>query len=108
MQGRRLPNTIWPVVLPHDLEHDFESGELIALRDGDYWKVIGAPEGGETWCLYWGGAARVPDHIVDEHEDGTISITPQPNPPGVAMNSVLVDGGRPFHGYIDHGVWRAI
>lgn len=54
-------------------------------------------------------------HHVEEHDDGTISVLPQPG----NSNSILVQGwpldgglraeGEPlksWHGYIDHGVWR--
>lgn len=94
MTGRRLPDAQWPDVLP----------DTDDLRDGDYWKVLGAPEGEVTWCLYYGGAARIPHHFVDEHEDGTISVTQQPN--GESLNSVLITGPRSWHGWIYRGVWK--
>lgn len=55
-------------------------------------------------------------HHVEEHEDGTISVLPQPG----NSNSILVEGwswdagaraeGEPlmsWHGYIRHGVWES-
>lgn len=54
-------------------------------------------------------------HHVEEHEDGTISVLPQPG----NSNSIFVEGwphdaglrarGEPlkfWHGYIRHGVWE--
>jgi hypothetical protein len=40
-------------------------------------------------------------HEVEEHEDGTITVEPRPG----NSNSILSPKG--WHGYIDHGVWRA-
>ena len=46
-------------------------------------------------------------HVVREHQDGTISVNPQPT--GNAPNSILVHGGgAEWHGYIDRGVWRSV
>ena len=103
MQGRRLPDTIWPDVLPRSL----------ALEDGDYWLCRGAPTSNDgfdgCWYLYFRGAGGVPHHHVIEHQDGTISIPSEPHPEEGHVNSVLIHGGGRdvFHGYIDHGEWRA-
>lgn len=42
-------------------------------------------------------------HIVDEHEDGTFSVTPQPTPPS-GHNSILCRACG-WHGYVHHNVW---
>jgi hypothetical protein len=103
MQGRRLPDTQWPDVLP-------AAGDL---RDGDYWLCHGAPDCNEgfdgCWyvCLY--GAGGIPRHHVIEHEDGTITIPSEPHPEEGHCNSLLIEAGpgRSWHGYIDRGAWRA-
>ena len=59
-----------------------------------YWKA------GEYWMLYLPGVGvgNLRGHSVQEHEDGTITVTP----------SILVDahpqGQR--HGFLTRGVWR--
>lgn len=58
-----------------------------------YWR---APDG---WYLYLpgGGLGRLSNHTVDEHADGTITVSP----------SVLVQGGRGRrHGFVRRGVWE--
>lgn len=45
-------------------------------------------------------------HVVDEHDDGTFSVTPQPTPPS-GQNSILCRACG-WHGYIDHNVWRQV
>lgn len=45
--------------------------------------------------------AGLRNHTVEEHEDGTISVTP----------SILVrlqHRGLEWHGYIEHGYWRQV
>lgn len=45
-------------------------------------------------------------HHVEEHEDGHITV--RPNPPGDPgnSNSILCECG--WHGYIDHGRWYTV
>jgi hypothetical protein len=61
-----------------------------------YWKA------GDEWLLYlpFCGLGNLRNHQVQEHDDGTISVTP----------SIKVTGhnaGNPLerHGYLQHGVW---
>ena len=62
-----------------------------------YWK----DENG--WWVYLPGcgAGRISKHSVEEHDDGTITVSP----------SILMHGhrhGEPTtkHGYLEHGEWR--
>lgn len=104
MQGRRLPDASWPDgILPADLTD---------LHDGDYWKCTGyhgtpRPAGqpaDECWCVYYGGAAMIPHHEIEEHDDGTITIEPRPG----NSNSILISDsrGERWHGYIYRGEWK--
>jgi hypothetical protein len=59
--------------------------------------------GDGVWYLYLPGCGlgNLAGHMVEEHEDGTISVQP----------SILVDGhkdGQPVqkHGYLARGEWR--
>jgi hypothetical protein len=70
-----------------DLEHDTIC----------YWM------GDDEWWLYLPGCGvgRLTNHDVEEHEDGTISVTP----------SILVTGHNhgeqsQRHGYLTKGVWN--
>jgi hypothetical protein len=45
-------------------------------------------------------------HVVEEHEDGTFSVTPQPTPPQ-GMNSILCRACG-WHGYVYRNVWREV
>jgi hypothetical protein len=44
--------------------------------------------------------ANLSSHKVEEHEDGTITVSP----------SILVSGGPapPWHGFLERGVWREV
>jgi hypothetical protein len=59
-----------------------------------YWKEDGC------WWIYLPrvGCGRMPKHTIEEHEDGTITVTP----------SVLLEAGteRKRHGYLTRGVWN--
>lgn len=93
--GRRLPDSVLG-----------ESGEGWGTweddrRPGDYMKV----ETGRG-AVYWYVADPVGEigtitkahHVVIEHEDGTISVQP-------SIVSPVVEGGVPWHGYLNRGVW---
>ena len=50
-------------------------------------------------CTPNGLAGNIGLHTVEEHEDGTITVTP----------SILVSGGsasKTWHGYLTRGIWR--
>lgn len=110
LTGRRRPDT------PQgDLPDDIQAG--------DYWRVLNHGNGkpvqvnhpGNLTGGVWYVVAPMPNdgyaigrlelHTVREHEDGTISVRPGDG----SSNSILIRGhhGQTFHGYIEHGVWRA-
>lgn len=67
--------------------------ETRVFAEGDYGRIGGVwyarPPGSHMGCL--------DNHEVTEHEDGTITVSP----------SILIDDGRkPWHGYLERGVWR--
>lgn len=94
----------------------FEGTRPYELEPGDYvcWETTNAAET-ETWLTWY---VCAPDrgifylcnehqcdrngrfHQVEVHEDGSISVLPQPG----NSNSILSPGG--WHGYIRHGVWE--
>lgn len=76
---------------------DFEDGEL--LESGEYGKYsadnvwYGVPPNTDL-------LARLANHDIVEHEDGTITVSP----------SILCTGyyGKQWHGYLERGVWREV
>lgn len=70
--------------------------EVSETQTGDYWKDTSAG----TWygrCPS-GELANLAGHTITEHLDGTITVTP----------SILVQGEKTWHGYLNHGVWQEI
>lgn len=93
--------------------------ELWNGEKGDYMSVGIEVQGEhfETWllkCVQCGANVHVafdqregPTHCVEENEDG--SITLQPNPPADPDNSnSLVCGNCGWHGYIYAGRWESV
>lgn len=71
--------------------HDF------AGHPGAYGKV----GGGWLVCLPTGELCSMnAGHDITEHEDGTITVSPS-----ILMRA---DRGTPWHGYLEHGVWREV
>lgn len=73
---------------------------LAQLDDGSvcYWK-----DADGVWWIYlpYCGAGRLSKHTVEEHEDGTVTVTP----------SILMTGHRngeqtQRHGFLTKGVWH--
>lgn len=66
----------------------------IDCHPGDYWFDAAT----RTWMAYCpkGGIGALSDHIVVEHDDGTITVSP----------SILMPGK--WHGYLERGVWREV
>jgi len=126
MKGRRLKNArVGNYPLPYD-----------ELKPGDYWKVMDRNTGralnvrdnhgdrhwwgkeddnrfdqnltGGVWGVIdpTGRYGLLSIHTVREEKDGTISVRPGDG----SSNSILISGGSstkpPWHGYIEHGVWR--
>lgn len=75
-------------------------------QPGDYCKVLPYSEDNEdgigskvTWyvCDPNGQVGRLVDHIITEHEDGTITVSPS-----------ILDAPGGWHGYLERGVWRSV
>lgn len=69
----------------------------LAFTPGSYGKVD------DKWlcCTPNGMAGNLASHQVQEHEDGTITVSP----------SILVTGGKDspcWHGYLERGIWREV
>lgn len=74
--------------------HPNGSGRL-TLAGGDYGKDID----GLWWVRPPGGrAGTLEGHIVTEHEDETITVSP----------SIWDDHPGGFHGYLERGIWRSV
>lgn len=60
-----------------------------------YWRSPGC------WWIYLprGGAGRLVDHDVVEHEDGTITVSP-------SIGMARSEGGYVRHGFFRRGVWE--
>lgn len=78
-----------PQVYPDD------NGNL-TLKEGDYGK-----DGRGHWCVRPPGchAGSIPKHKVEEHEDGTITVSP---------SIVLQDGRKSWHGHLRKGQWTSV
>ena len=84
---------------------DNRTGENILfseLQAGDYWKVIYV-DGSEHWyCLapsvdgQASAIGNLSNHSIEEHEDGTITVSP----------SILIMPSG-YHGFLERGVWRS-
>lgn len=48
-----------------------------------------------------------PAHFVEEHEDGMITVRSHPPADPENSNSIMCPECG-WHGYIDHGIWKAI
>jgi hypothetical protein len=64
------------------------------IQSGDYW----FDEEMAQWfcCVPSGDIGSLLHHSVIEHEDKTITVSP----------SILVSGQYPYHGFLEHGIWR--
>lgn len=83
MQGKRMPDGASPNML--------NAGEYCACQFDDG-RVFYA-------CSPDGRLANLARHVVTEHDDGTISVSP----------SILVRGGGDegeWHGFLERGFWR--
>lgn len=73
-------------------------------QPGDYCKVLPEDEDGLAGKVTWyvcdpnGVVGRLVDHIVTEHEDGTITVSP----------SILDAAPDGWHGYLERGEWRSV
>lgn len=75
-----------------------------------WWKLSNEGTDAPTWLIRHPGpchggetrghGALSQAHHVEEHEDGSITVMPQPE----NSNSILCSCG--WHGFIDHGVWK--
>lgn len=96
MNGKRVADNAWTT-----------GGQHQEAQPGDYCKIteyaVGvpckAPGGVEWWLLTPNGHhGRLVSHTVEEHEDGTITVSP----------SILVSNpqqGELYHGWLKRGVW---
>ncbi len=62
-----------------------------------------------TWyaCSPNDHLANLAKHVVTEHDDGTITVSPS-----IGIGNKFDDQGRPlnnlFHGYLERGVWTIL
>lgn len=100
MIGTRLPDTTMDAPGgAWDNWESFESGvrEIVAPL-GAYMKV---EKDGQLWAWYIrdpnGDASSIhsENHSVEEHPDGTITVSP----------SIVVTHGSGYHGFLQGGVW---
>lgn len=67
----------------------------------------GECKGNSKGNMLFGPSPPASGHIVEEHEDGHITIRSIPNPAEGHANSVLCPICK-WHGYIDHGRWYTV
>jgi hypothetical protein len=81
----------------------YRAENVKALYDGPPGGYVPAPAGdGST--VWWikdpaGHVGRISKHTVEEHEDGTITVSP-------SILSTKADHGHDWHGFLERGVWR--
>ena len=69
--------------------------ELHLLAPGEYMKG----PAGDWFCRTPNGQlGNLGAHTVEEHHDGSITVSP----------SILVTGGKRYHGYLKAGVWETL
>ncbi len=90
-QGRRLPD-----VAAGDPEN-WQTWK--DARPGDYIKVTGERDGRDAWYLKdpRGSVGALRTHTVEEHDDGTITVSPS-----------IDDPPNGWHGFLECGVWREV
>ncbi len=74
-----------------------EGTDHMPLAEGDYGFAAG------HWQLRPPGqhAGTIPEHEVEEHDDGTITVSPS-----IVLHNE--DGSDAWHGYLERGVWRQV
>jgi hypothetical protein len=90
MLGRRRPDIS---------TEDYDGWERLNLQPGDYIRL----HNGKLWGLCapngdMGTIRPYKTHKVEEHDDGTITVSP----------SVRFETGQRWHGYLERGVWRQV
>lgn len=90
MQGERVADSEYPTEPGQYSKH-------ILSDDSVVWICV-VPTGRPAVRLGKPNKDGSPHHHIEEHEDGTISIMPQPS----NSNSILWNN---WHGYIDKGHW---
>ena len=105
MQGTRIPDGDWPEN-PGDYAKYFLSKSGKEPNESIPIWMVKVPTGGSVIMLGAPNDDGSPYHWVQEHEDGTITV--QPNPPDAPperrnSNSILWND---WHGYIYRGEWR--
>lgn len=87
MQGKRVEDFLSP--------HLLKPGEYSKFPNqlADYWWP-----GHSYWhvCAPNGCIGTLLTHNIEEHEDGTITVSP----------SILFNGESGWHGYLERGIWR--
>lgn len=70
----------------------------LSLAEGDY-----GADGCGLWSVRPPGqhAGTLPNHVVDEHKDGTISVSPS-----IVLHNA--DGSVCWHGYLKLGNWHEV
>lgn len=91
------------------VRRDIDGTEWTTAKAWDYGKMTNEL-GWEWYCVVPSDApydegcmfGNLSQHSVTEHEDGTITVSP----------SILIGQGKnnttPWHGYLEHGVWREV
>ena len=78
MQGKRIADGIWPKI----------PGEYSKFPHGEFMVML---PNGITGCIR--------THKIEEHEDGTITVSPS-----ILFEKDNIQPG--WHGYLEKGIWR--
>lgn len=102
MNGRRLPDNAYPEE-PGDYSRARIQDKDGTPIEGAWWVKV--PTGGPIILIGRPNDDGSPYHHVEENDDGTITV--RPNPPGDPTNSNSILWND-WHGYIDSGVWNSV
>jgi hypothetical protein len=97
--GRRIPDAEWFDRVGVDLQPG-DYGRMWIRHQG--WKWFNVLPNGELGQLS-------DDHVVEHHEDGTITVHASIQGRVVDSKHIAGDGpisGSGWHGYLERGVWR--
>ncbi len=72
-------------------------GEYGKNLDG-IWHCCPPQPTGDPWDYWYGNLGK---HVVTEHEDGTVTVSPS-----ILIGKHDENGLKEWHGYLERGVWR--
>lgn len=76
--------------------HELKPGEYVKHEDGNFYAIPPDTKPDQWLC------ANLEKHKIEEHEDGTITVSPSIRVGGHDEIGTRVE----WHGYLEKGIWR--